>query len=210
MRVRCIVVGAALLLPRTAPAQSALPQSLSPATRDTIQRLVDSVRATGLPTEPLVAKASEGVLKRVAEDRIIWAVRALARRQAEASAALPPNVGTGTLAAAVSALQAGVSPQTLRRLASVRRGDETALAVAFVAVADLVATRVGAEAAASAIEELLRRGASEQTVTGFRLGVTEEIRGGLAPDAALNSQRRVFTRNLDAQPIGASPRPPSP
>jgi hypothetical protein len=195
MRLRLGVLTASLLFGAALPAQqSALPATLSVATRDTLQRLVDSVRAAGLPSEPLVAKASEGVLKQVPEERIVWAVRALVRRQAEARAALPATVSPGTLAAAVSALQAGMSPQTLRRLASVRRSDETALAIACIAVADLVATRVSAEAAASAIEELLRRGASEQVMTGFRQGVVEDIRAGRAPDAALSSQRKAFAR----------------
>ena len=195
MRLRWSALTASLLLGAALQAQqSPLPATLSAATRDTLGRLVDSVRAVGLPTEPLVAKAAEGALKRVPEERIIWAVRALAGRQAEARAVLPASVSPGTLAAAVSALQAGVSPQTLRRLASVKRTDETSLAIAYIAVADLVATRVNAEAAASAIEELLRRGASEQIMTGFRLGVTEDIRAGLAPDAALSSQRKAFAR----------------
>jgi hypothetical protein len=209
----CVVMAAAAPLR----AQSELPSTLSPAARDTLARLVDSVRVAGLPTGPLISRAAEGVLKRVSEERIILAVRALARRQAEARAALPPQTSDATLAAAVSALQAGVSPQTLRRLTrSAEQASESDLAVALIALADLVANQVPAEAAATSMEQLLERGASEETITTFRVGVVRDIQAGRAPDMALTSQTKASIGRLDTRPRDRIPhdeerkRPPVP
>jgi hypothetical protein len=199
----CAVLAAAAPLT----AQSELPSTLSPAARDTLARLVDSVRVAGLPTAPLVARAAEGVLKRVSEERIIHAVRVLAARQAEARAALPERMSDATLAAAVSALQAGVSNRTLHRLARSREStDETDLALALIALADLVVNSVPAEAAASSIEQLLERGASEHAINAFRVGVVQDIQSGRAPQTALSSQTKASLGQLG--PAARMPQAP--
>jgi hypothetical protein len=179
-------------------AQSGIPAALSTPTRDTLQHLVDSVRASGLPAEPLIARASEGVLKRVSEERIISAVRTLARRQAEAHAVLP-TASAGTLAAAVSALQAGVSPQVLRRLSTAAAGDHE-LAVGLVTLTDLASARVPVAAAASAVEQLVRRRAAESELMAFRAAVSSDILAGRAAEEAVMARTQALVRDINAQP----------
>jgi hypothetical protein len=188
-------------------AQGELPATLSRATRDTIERLIDVARVAGLPTEPLVAKAHEGVLKRASEERILWAVRVLMQRQADARSILPGK--HGNLGPAVSALQAGVSLETLRKLAS-RGVDNGDLEFAFVTVADLVANKVPAEAAAASVEKLLLRRAPLAEYQTFRATVAQDIAAGRSPEAALASRTEALVRTLDdrrAAPVRPAQRP---
>jgi hypothetical protein len=189
--VLCVPFGA----PATLAAQEALPARLSAATRDTLVRLIDSARVLRLPTDPLAARAAEGVLKGADDARIVRAVRSLVRELADARDALPPSASPATLAAGASALHAGVSPRALRRLASAGDGvDEADLAVALIALADLVASRVPPEAAASSIELLLKRRAPEAEITAFRAAVTRDILAGRPPEAALSVRARAIAR----------------
>ena len=199
---------AALLATSELAAQAELPPTLSRTTRDTLAHLVDSARTLSLPTEPLVAKASEGVLKRVSEERIILAVRTLLRRQADARALLPAGTPPGTLAAAVSALQAGVTHSTLRKLAGSGASDAD-LAIAFVALADLVASRVPPEPAAASVEQLLVRRAPAAELESFRLSVAQDIAAGRTPESALATRTQALVRTLEAR-LKAPPSPTGP
>lgn len=209
MSIRVIAAVASILLVAGTElgAQSQLPPTLARATRDTLERLVDSARAVGLPTEPLIAKAQEGVLKRVSDERIILAVRALVRRQADARALLPVTVAPATLAAAVSALQAGVAPPTVRRLAQSGASDAD-LASALVVLADLIASSVPPGPAAASVEQLLVRRAPEAELENLRATVARDIAAGQVPEAALESRTQAIVRTLDARPR-TPPLPPS-
>ena len=200
--LRRIVVLCALSAVATSalPAQdgsAALPARLSPAARDTILRLVDSARARRLPAEQLVAKASEGVLKGADDSRVVRAVRSLLRELEDARSALPPASPAATIAAGASALHAGVSGEELRKLASAHSGasrDPADLAVALITLADLVANNVPVRAAASSVEELLRRGTPEAEMAAFRTGVAEDIRLGRTPETAIAARTRALVR----------------
>jgi hypothetical protein len=201
--MRWIVAAALpLVIARGVAAQVPLdwPARLSGATRDSLERVADSARAARLPVELLVAKSAEGVLKGADDARILRAVRGLARELGDARAALPVGATTATLAAGASALHAGVSAQTLRRLAAAG-ADPADLAVGLVTVADLVAVRVPAEAAAASVEELLRRRAPEAELSAFRAGVAQDIAAGRSPESALTVRTQALVRILEAQPL---------
>ena len=173
---------------------------LSSAARDTVDRIVDSARVAGLPTMPLVAKAAEGVLKRVDEARILSAVRNLATQLRVARGLLPRNGTAGTLVAAANALQAGVSTRALSRLAAAAPKDDAALAVAFVTLADLVASNVPADAAAVSIEQLLERRAPEADMAAFRSAVARDIQAGRSPEDALATRTKAAVKTLSGPP----------
>jgi hypothetical protein len=201
MMVRRILVSAfvAVAASRALHAQevgASLSARLSPAARDTIARLVDSARTRRLPAELLVAKASEGVLKGADDARVVRAVRSLLRELEDARSALPSS-SAATLAAGANALHAGVSVEELRKLASAHAGahrDPADLAVALITLADLVANNVPPRAAASSVEELLRRGTPEAEMAVFRAGVAEDIRLGRAPETAIATRTRAIVR----------------
>ncbi|MGH7529549.1 MAG: hypothetical protein ACREMN_04130, partial [Gemmatimonadales bacterium] len=88
MMLRTTIVIAALLAAGagTAGAQDPRLARLDSDSRPVVAAIIDSARAAGLPVEPLVQRALEGVAKRAAGARIIAAVRRLAADLASAQA----------------------------------------------------------------------------------------------------------------------------
>ena len=179
-----------------APAQNrVLPDRLSAPARATLERTIDSARTAGLPIGSLYDKASEGVLKGAGDDQIVRAVRSLARSLADARAAIGTQADASVLTAAASALGAGVTPVELRRLAHPSRGDPSAstLATALVTLVDLVTKRVPVAMAASSIQSLLDRRATDQQFTSLRADVDRDILAGRAPEASVIDRVRART-----------------
>ena len=96
-------------------AQASTPQ-LAPSLKAAVDRLADSVRALGLPTDPIFAKAAEGTLKGADEQRVMVAVRRLARELSDAKAALGDGATAAELEAGASALHAGVGLDLVARV----------------------------------------------------------------------------------------------
>ena len=203
--VRTVALGAALALatafaPYAAVAQTSterieLPERLQPATRAEVARLADSLRAAGLPWEPLYAKSAEGVLKGADDARILRAVRSLARELSAARSALGPSATSAEIVAGASALHAGVPSGDLRRLASSRalRSGASPLAVPLTVLADLVARRVPPGVATASVEALLSRGAPDEQFAVLRADVQRDILSGATPEAA--ARRRALIQS---------------
>lgn len=186
--------------------RSAFPEQLSLRTRSELARVADSAAVLGLPRDALVAKASEGVLKGADEARIVRAVRLLVQELSLARAVLPTGVATGTLTAAASALHSGVAPDALRRVVAAGASSaESDLALAFVTLADLSASRVSADRAGRAVEQLLARHAPASDMVAFREAVVQDIVAGRTPDEALASQVRIFVRPGPSDPSDRAP-----
>ena len=168
-------------------AAQGLPEKLSRETRDSMQRVIDEAAVAGLPTMALYAKAAEGVLKRADDARILSAMRNLSRSLAEARAALKPGSDAATLVAAASALQAGVDREIIARYAAVSASNAD-LAVAFVTLADLVASSVPVTVAARSVEALLRSGVQEAELATFRASVVRDIQSGVKPEDAIRTR----------------------
>ena len=101
-----------------------LAQRLDSTTAVAVQRIVDSARRVGLPTEPLVQKALEGSTLGASGPRIETAVSALAAQLGQARAALGDNADEAELTAAAGAIRAGLAD--LRAHAAFRRCAPTA------------------------------------------------------------------------------------
>src|ERR1700759_1106107 len=100
--MRNVVIVATMLAlgVRAAGAQErTLPDKLAPATRTTLERLIDSARTAGIPSIPLYDKVSEGVLKGGDDDRIVRAVRTLARELSDARGIFGPSAELPLLSA---------------------------------------------------------------------------------------------------------------
>ncbi|HET7458823.1 MAG TPA: hypothetical protein VFJ74_14335 [Gemmatimonadaceae bacterium] len=239
--LRCLstiaALGCAAVAAAPAPARAqqqqqsatSFPPRIQPAARATLERLADSARAGGLPDGPLYAKAAEGVLKGATDDRIVAAVRALAREMEGARVALGGDASAAELVAGASALHAGVATDVLRRLANERRasggaasssrsaGATRSLAMPLVVLADLVTRGVPAGAAASSIDALVARGVSDVGLAALRRDVERDILGGNAPQAAAAARTRALVDGLDAAAAAGRPsvtprtsRPPTP
>src|SRR5262245_57863121 len=198
--VLALIVAGKALAQRPAPMHE-FPSRISAESRVTLEQLADSARLEGLPTEPLVAKAAEGVLKQAADTRIVQAVRALMRELRAARSALPPDSRRETIMAGASAVHVGVPPEALRRLWTNggEKPDDGDLAVALVTLADLGAKRVGPERGAVPVRLVLGRQATDAEVSAFRAGVARDIGAGNAPDVASADRTRALVQQIDAR-----------
>jgi hypothetical protein len=175
---------------------------LSPPVRDSIARLGDSLRAVGLPDQPLYAKAAEGVLKRATESRILAVVRRLARQLGEARESLGSDADEAELVAGASALHEGATPEMMRRLAAPRiaagqRGGS--LATPLVALADLLTRHVPPTLATAAIDSLVSRSAPSGDFAALRAAVQRDIEAGRSPEASVSARTETLLRNIEAR-----------
>lgn len=190
-------------------AQSATRDRLSTATQATLDRLIDSARVAGLPTAPLVDKIAEGTLKGADDERIVRAVRTLARELGSARAALGSSADVAVLGAAASALHAGVSESDLQRMAHAGGNPApAALASALVTLVDLVTKQVPVAPAARSIEDLLNHRATEGQFAVLRAEVGRDIAAGRSPEQSLLSRTTAQLRALDPASLDVMPRRP--
>lgn len=197
-------------LPSHVRAQStttATPQ-LPPALDAAVNRLADSVRAAGVPRDPLVSKAAEGVLKGADDARILDVVRRFARELADARVALGSCATTPELVAAASALHAGVTTPLLARVqrAAGKCTTSERLVMPFVVLADMVSRHVTPDVAVSSLETLVERGAPDAQFANLRSAIERDIASGQTPDAAARVRSAAVLRTIDARPI----KPPPP
>jgi hypothetical protein len=199
---------AALLIAAQIAVQDPRLERLDPETRSLVVTVVDSARADGLPSEPLIQRALEGATKGAPGARIVAAVRRLATDLGTARTALDTRASAPELEAGVAALRAGATPQVLTRLRDVRRPP---LTMALSVLADLVASGVPADSA-SAVVLALAPTARDADLVEFRRAVERDIAlgappGGAAAVRALNTGVRFGT--TDAAPGQPNRRPPS-
>ncbi len=150
--------------------------------RGRIDAVLDSARAAGLPTEPLVDRALEGASKGADADRILGAVRRLAGELRAAFEALGVQSSDAEILAGAGALRAGAQPEDLARLRTLRAGQP--LTVAAAVLADLVAVGVPVDTAMAAVLALAERTADVEYIA-FRRTVERDISLGASPVAAL-------------------------
>jgi hypothetical protein len=193
-------------IPRPIVSAGDIPPQLSPASRQVIARLGDSLRTAGLPDQPLYSKAAEGVFKCATESRIMAVVRTLARELGEARGALGATADDADLVAGAAALHVGATPAMLAQLRQTHRasgsGARSSLATPLIALADLLTRRVPASAAAAAIDSLVARRAPADDFAALRAGVERDIDAGRTPEASVVQRTQVLLRGLDARGSG--------
>lgn len=170
---------------------------LDPAVRPVVAALVDSARAAGLPTEPLIQRALEGTSKRAAGDRVVAAVRRLARDLGTARSALGPAATGPEVDAGAAALYAGARPADLTALRA--RRPRQSLVVPLGVLADLVATGVPADTAAAAVLALAATTADDDYLA-FRRNVERDIALGAPPAAAAAVRSTAATADAIPKP----------
>jgi hypothetical protein len=182
-----------LLLPwRAASAQVAdlepLRDRLDAAAFRTVTQLVDSARAAGLPTAPLISKAQEGLLKRASPAAIVTATRGLLLRLRQSREALGADATGAELEAGASALRVGAASQQLTelRLARPRQG----VTVPLVVLADLLARGVPRDTAARAVQAMASANATDAAFSALRLSIERDISSGMSPAAAAGARYR--------------------
>lgn len=131
-----------------------------------VQKQVDSARAEGLPTEPLIQKALEGQAKGAPDDRIVIAVMTLRKDLRVVRTALGPEAPESDLVPGVASLRAGASRDNLVELRNLRRG--AGIAVPLGVLADLVANGMGYAEAWNSVRELATKGGSDGQFSALR------------------------------------------
>jgi hypothetical protein len=194
-------------------AEERLRGRLDAATEASVLALVDSARAVGLPTEPLVDKALEGASKRAPGPRIVTAVRTLSTELGGARDALGGDAPPAEIAAAAGALHIGVRPGEIARLRSAR--SRQPLTVALGVLSDLVARGVPTDTATMAVTVLVDARVADDELVDFRRSVERDIALGAPPSAAaagrLTSERFNVGGDAALEAGGSSvprPRPP--
>jgi hypothetical protein len=158
-----------------------------------VRSLVDSARAEGLPTEPVMSKAQEGVAKHATSPAIAHAVRTVFLSLREARHTLGPSASRDELTAAAAALQAGIPASALTDLRINSHGKS--IMVPLVVLADLVTRGVPRDVASHTILQLWMGGAGDADLLGLPTAVEQDIVSGAAPgDALLNRARTIPLR----------------
>lgn len=207
--------------PDLAARRARLQRELDPATFAAVTRVVDGASRRGIPEEPLVNKALEGVVMRRPADRIRVGVEKLAERMELARQALAP-ASARDVEAGAEALGVGVPAATLKELRAIRPRES--VSVELGVLAQLVASGVPVARASARITELMRNGARPQQILALGSQVGADVEQGMQPEGALDTRARgIFAGNFtgaaaaDARnaegaltpPTAGNSRPPS-
>lgn len=168
-------------------------ERLDETTRAVVMGIVDSARAVGLPANPLVERALEGVTKGASAELIVSAVRRLATDLGRARDALGPGASAVELNAGAAALRAGAGPEVLTRLRGARGHQSVTMALAVLT--DLVARGVPVDTATTAVLALAATGRDEDLVE-FRRAVERDIAIGAPPGAAASIRVNAAAREV--------------
>ena len=183
-------------------AQDSLP--LATLDRDVAMRLtriVDSAGSRGLPTEPIVAKISQGVFFHAAPDRIAVAAHSVVARLDEARVALAPKPTQSDIAAGENAL--GVDGVTKTALQAIRStSPNRPVAVPLGLLAQLVASKVPLARATKIVTDLIKRGASDPQLLALGNNVSADVVHGAQAMASLDVRLRGLTAVL--APLGSA------
>ena len=172
-------------------------ERLDPAARAAVVALIDTSAHAGLPSEPLVQRALEGSSKGATGERIVAAVRRLARDLAAARRTLGGDATAAELEAGAAALYVGARPEDLGALRSLRPG--RSLIVPLGVLADLTARGVPADTATAAVLALAAAAADEQYLV-YRRNVERDIALGAPPAAAATLRADAAAREAARRP----------
>jgi hypothetical protein len=155
-----------------------------------LRALIDSAKAQGIPTEPLMDKVYEGQGKGADGPRIVAAVRTLAVELASAHRALGTVASADEIKAAASAVHAGVPAVELGKMKK-QSGLRRSLTLPFTVMVDLVSRGVPVSTAANAIRSLVGAGAKDKEINDFQRNVKEDIQQGAPPAAAAETRAKA-------------------
>lgn len=216
--VRACLLAAAALFTFAAPAPSQVAElqrlrsRFSPQAYEQVSAIVQGAQRTGVPTDPLVLKALEGVAKGVPEDRILSVVSRLRETLQRVQSLLeeaglrdaPPSVVAGV----ASGLERGAPPDALGEIVRAQSGGDPTIAVHVLA--DLMARGVPVQRAREILVVVLQRGGQAPDVMAIPPALDRlRDRGLPASDAArtlLSALRSGQAPSTIAVPPGAPAR----
>jgi hypothetical protein len=165
-----------------------------PRVRRAVAEVLADAERRGLPLEPLVAKALEGVEKEAPPPRIEAAVRGMAGRLAASRDALKPAVGEREITAGADALALGVPSEVLTTFRGLSRRRSTAVALGVLA--QLVSRGVPVTEASRAVGRLLQRRADDGQLLALGDPGQRDLASGASPVTALDLRFRAMIAAL--------------
>jgi hypothetical protein len=175
-----------------------LTQIRDEATRTVVMEQLSIARENGVPREPLVSKALEGVAKNASSKTIRSAMAALQKRLTRAHDLLGPSATVDELSACADALYVDVPTKTIVLMhdAAPRRS----IAVELGVLTELVARGVSPKKASQMILDLMARGATGAQLTALNAAVQSDVAAGLPPETALERHGRGILSLLPPPP----------
>jgi hypothetical protein len=184
---------------------------LDPATRAAVEAVIDSARAAGLPTAPLVAKALEGAAKHAPGERIASALRSLAGDLATARTVLGADADPADLAASAALLRVGIESRVLGNIRAARSTE--GVSVPLDVLTTLIGRGVPVDTAAGVVLALAQQHATDAEYARIADQVRQDIAAGVPPGAAVAARAPSAVPRPPATPPSAVPpttHPPSP
>lgn len=177
------------------------------ATRTVVMEQLSIARDRGIPREPLLSKALEGVAKNASSSTIRSAMAALQKRLTRAHDLLGASATVDELSAGADALSVGVPDKTL--LAMREAAPRRSIAVELGVLTELVARHVSPKKASQMILDLMARGATGAQLTALNAAVQSDVAAGLTPEAALERHGRgiLSLLPLPTPAFNGNPRP---
>lgn len=180
---------------------------LDPATREAVSAAIDGARREGLPTEPLVDKALEGLSKKAPGQAIVRVVNSWLTDLRRARQALGPASTPADVQAGATALRAGFSTRELEKLREAKSGAR--LAAALNTGSYLVNRGVPADTISSIIVRLVLASANEDQLYALRQDIERDISGGVSAVTAASLRGAGLEQRLREQSPGNSGGPGS-
>ncbi|MFI5244876.1 MAG: hypothetical protein ACHQQR_06585 [Gemmatimonadales bacterium] len=168
------------------------------ATRGVVIEQLGLARQRGIPLEPLLSKALEGVAKQASSSTIRAAMDALQKRLRRANDLLAPSPTVDELSAGADALYVGVPDKTLKLMR--QAAPQRSIAVELGVLTELVARQVPPKKASKVILDLMARGATGAQLTALNNAVQNDVAAGLTPEAALDRHGRGIMSLLPPPP----------
>lgn len=156
--------------------------------RQAVEREIARAADRGLPTQPLISKAMEGVTKQARPEEIRVAVASLAKRLDQARALLSPSPSVAELVSGADALKIGIPGAMLKQIRATWPGRSVVMPLDVLT--ELVARGIPAKHALEQLTTLMAAGATPGQIAGLGASVQSDVASGLAPDAALEVRAR--------------------
>ncbi len=208
LRVIARALAAVGLLTVAAPAQEARLLAIrDDATREMVRSFVEAARGRGMPTEPLIAKALQGVAFKADAKRIEQALVRLEKHLRRSRELLGAQATMDEVVAAAEALGNGVPDGELRELRRTAERRPVAfrhpITVEIGVLTELVAKGVAPRKAGEMVRQLMARGATGTQLTELNAAVQQDVALGVSPVAALEL-RGKGVMSLLPPPISAA------
>ena len=163
-------------------ALAAMRASMSASAHASLASAVRDARQRGLPTEPLITKAQEGVAKKIPGERIVVAVRTTVEQLGRAQGLLRGNTPprASDISVVADALQRGVPEDAIKRLASDERG-RSSIALSSHALADLIGHGVPLAVGVEVMNAWRANGSDAGKLKEIPAAVERLVRQGVVP-----------------------------